>query len=163
MTSKIRPVLPSDAKSICEIYNYYVEHSTISFEENLVSTDEIRERISIVSSEFPWLVYERNGRVEAYAYAGKWKPRSAYRFTLECTVYTKHNLKEKGVGTRLYQQLFDELSESYVRSIMAVIALPNGASVGLHEKMGFEKVAHFKEVGYKLDQWIDVGYWQKTL
>lgn len=155
--------MPSDAKSICEIYNYYVEHSTISFEENLVSTDEIRERISIVSSEFPWLVYERNGRVEAYAYAGKWKPRSAYRFTLECTVYTKHNLNEKGVGTRLYQQLFDELSESYVRSIMAVIALPNGASVGLHEKMGFEKVAHFKEVGYKLDQWIDVGYWQKTL
>ena len=134
----------------------------ISFEETPVSFEEMEERIACLTSEYPWLVYEKDGKVLGYAYVGPWKSRSAYRFTLECSVYTSNNKTEKGVATQLYQQIFEELDQSFVRSIMAVIALPNEASVGLHEKMGFLKVAHFKEVGYKLDQWVDVGYWQKT-
>lgn len=163
MSNKIRSVLLSDAKNICDIYNYYVETSSISFEESTVSLDEMEDRIAQLSSQYPWLVYEKAGVVVAYAYAGSWKSRSAYRFTLESTVYKSHDLREKGVGTALYENLFGELNEIYARSVMAVIALPNEASVGFHEKMGFEKVAHFKEVGYKLEQWIDVGYWQKML
>lgn len=163
LKANIRPVVLSDAKNICNIYNYYVENSAISFEENPVSLGEMEDRMAKLSSQFPWLVYEKDGVVVAYAYAGFWKSRSAYRYTLESTVYVAHDLKEKGVGTKLYQKLFEELDESYARSVMAVIALPNDVSVGFHEKMGFEKVAHFKEVGFKLDQWIDVGYWQKML
>ena len=159
----IRPVTKNDAKAISAIYNYYVDSSAISFEENQVTISEMEDRISKISAEYPWLVYELNGKVVAYAYASLWKSRSAYRFTLESTVYAAHDLKQKGVGTQLYQKLFEELNESFVRTVMAVIALPNEASIGLHEKMGFKKVAHFKEVGYKLDKWVDVGYWQKML
>jgi len=159
----IRPVSKSDAESICTIYNYYIEHSAISFEEDIISADEMQHRISEYTSTYPWFVYELDGEVVAYAYATLWKSRSAYRFTLESTIYVAHSLNEKGIGTKLYQKLFEELSNSNVHTIMAVIALPNEVSVGFHEKMGFEKVAHFKEVGYKQDQWIDVGYWQKVL
>ncbi len=157
----IRTVTQQDAESICEVYNYYVENTAISFEENAISTDEMKNRIAQVSADYPWLVYEEKGEVRAYAYACLWKTRSAYRFTLESTIYMSPLVKGKGVGTQLYQKLFEVIDESFVRSVMAVIALPNEASIGLHEKMGFEKVAHFKEVGFKNDQWIDVGYWQR--
>ncbi len=157
----IRPVIDSDVQDICNIYNYFVENTPISFEENAVSYNEMEQRIANQSIDYPWLVFEDEGKVVAYAYANKWKDRSAYRFTLESTIYMSKGSSGKGVGTKLYQALFDELVTRSVRSVMAVIALPNSASVGLHEKIGFEKVAHFKEVGYKHKEWIDVGYWQK--
>ncbi len=157
----IRPVTENDVQDICDIYNYFVKNTPISFEENAISYNEMEQRIATQSIDYPWLVYEDAGKVVAYAYADKWKARSAYRFTLESTIYTSNDSKGKGIGTKLYEALFDELTTRSVRSVMAVIALPNLASVGLHEKMGFEKVAHFKEVGYKHKEWIDVGYWQK--
>ena len=157
----IRPAIESDVQDVCEIYNYFVENTAISFEEKTISNLEMEQRIANQSIDYPWLVYEDEGKVVAYAYAGKWKTRSAYRFTLEVTIYMSSDSKGKGIGTKLYQALFDELTTRSVRSVMAVIALPNMASIGLHEKMGFEKVAHFKEVGYKHKKWIDVGYWQK--
>ncbi|MCF6188929.1 MAG: N-acetyltransferase family protein [Cocleimonas sp.] len=157
----IRPVTERDIQDICEIYNYYVENTAISFEENRVSINEMEQRILNQSIDYPWLVYELDGKVVAFAYANKWKARSAYRFTLESTIYLSSEYQGKGIGTKLYQKLFDELATRSIRSIMAVIALPNTGSIALHEKMGFEKVAHFKEVGYKYEQWIDVGYWQK--
>lgn len=163
MSSNIRPVNIDDAQAICDLYNYYVENTVISFEAEPVSLEDMEDRITQTSSQFPWIVYVNEGKLVAYAYANQWKSRAAYRYTLECTVYAAHDLTEKGVGTKLYQHLFNELNNSFVRSVMAVIALPNPASVGLHEKMGFTKVAHFQEVGYKKDQWIDVGYWQKML
>ncbi len=157
----IRPVTERDIQDIYEIYNYYVENTAISFEENRVSINEMEQRILNQSIDYPWLVYELDGKVVAFAYANKWKARSAYRFTLESTIYLSSEYQGKGIGTKLYQKLFDELATRSIRSIMAVIALPNTGSIALHEKMGFEKVAHFKEVGYKYEQWIDVGYWQK--
>ena len=159
----IRHVTTNDAADICMIYNNFVEDSRVSFEEETISIDEMKDRINENSSQYPWLVYEADGKVQAYAYASLWKARSAYRYTLESTVYASPNLSHKGVGTQLYRKLFDELEGRFVRSVMAVIALPNPASIGLHEKMGFEKVAHFKEVGFKQDEWIDVGCWQKIL
>lgn len=89
------------------------------------------------------------------------KERNAYRFTLESTIYISSESQGNNIGTKLYQALFDEFITRTVRSVMAVIALPNASSIALHEKMGFEKVAHFKEVGFKQNTWIDVGYWQK--
>jgi len=159
----IRPVTDADVQDICNIYNFFVENTAISFEEKIISYNEMEQRIATQSIDHPWLVYEDEGKVVAYAYATKWKVRSAYRFTLESTIYMSEDCSGKGIGTKLYQALFDELETRSVRSVMAVIALPNAASVGLHEKMGFEKVAHFKEVGYKHKKWIDVGYWQKML
>ncbi|MEE9325771.1 MAG: N-acetyltransferase family protein [Cocleimonas sp.] len=161
--NKIRSVTKNDAVSICSIYNYYIEYSAISFEEETVSVNGMQQRITEYSSKHPWLVYEIDGEVVAYAYVTLWKSRSAYRFTLESTIYAAHDLKEKGVGTQLYQALFNRLGNNEIHSLMAVIALPNQVSVGLHEKMGFKKVAHFHEVGFKKSQWVDVGYWQKLL
>lgn len=158
----IRAANEHDAKSICAIYNYYVKHTVITFEEEQISVEDMKLRMVKVSSQYPWLVYEHNGEVVAYAYAGLWKGRSAYRFTLEATIYGANDMPQRlGIGTKLYQKLLEELETSITRSVIAIIALPNKASVGLHEKMGFEKVAHFKEVGYKSEQWIDVGFWQK--
>ncbi len=157
----IRPVMEHDVNDICQIYNYYVENTAISFEEKIISNPEMEQRVYTQSTDYPWLVYEDDGKVVAYAYANKWKARSAYRFTLEATIYMSSDCQGKGIGTKLYQALLDELITRSVRSVMAVIALPNPASIALHEKMGFEKVAHFKEVGYKHKKWMDVGYWQK--
>ena len=160
----IRAVNENDAKRISAIYNYYVEHTIITFEEDKISVDDMKQRIINISSEYPWLVYEHDSKVVAYAYADLWKSRCAYRYTLECTIYGANDMPPRlGIGTKLYQKLLKELDTQMIRSVIGVIALPNKASVGLHEKMGFEKVAHFKEVGYKFEQWIDVGFWQKTL
>jgi phosphinothricin acetyltransferase len=159
----IRSVTPEDVVSICDIYNHYIENSAISFEYQAVSIDEMRKRIFNVSTEYPWLVYEVDEKIVAYAYASLWKSRRAYKHTLETTVYASNDSLAKGAGSALYQRLFELLGNNEVHVLMAVIALPNEASVAFHEKMGYAKAGHFKEVGNKFDTWIDVGYWQKML
>ncbi|MEH6457169.1 MAG: N-acetyltransferase family protein, partial [Cocleimonas sp.] len=102
----------------------------------------------------------------AYAYANLWKEREAYKHVLETTVYASHKMTTKGVGTKLYQALFDWIenqSTTPIKSLMGVIALPNDASVALHKKTGFVEAGYFKEVGYKFDQWVDVAFYQKDL
>ena len=161
----IRAATINDANKIVEIYNYYISHTTISFEETLVDEKEIISRMqTIFQLNLPWLVYENEqGEIIGFAYANKWKARSAYRFTVEVSVYLKENCAEKGIGTLLYQQLFSILKQADYKNVIAIIALPNAASIALHEKFGLNKVAHFKEVGFKFNQWIDVGYWQGLL
>ena len=159
----IRPITIMDAPAICDIYNYYVNNTIISFEEEPVDVVEMKGRIDHITAQYPWLVYEVKGQVVGFAYASRWKTRSAYRFTAEVTVYTRHNFIQKGLGSLMYEALLAELEERYIRSVMAVIALPNEASEALHKKMGFKKVAHFEEVGFKQDRWIDVAYWQRLL
>ena len=160
----IRQVIEDDAEIISTIYNYYVENTTITFEEDAISIAEMKQRIMDVSTQYPWLVYEYKGLVVAYAYADLWKSRCAYRYTLEVTIYGANDMPQRlGIGQKLYQTLFDELDTRMVHNLIAVITIPNEASAGLHEKMGFVKAGHFKEVGYKFDQWLDVGFWQKTL
>lgn len=157
----IRSVKPSDAPNIVSIYNHYIANTTITFEEDPVSEDDMKGRIQeSIQSDLPWLIAEKDGEIIGYAYASKWKGRCAYRYSVEVTVYlSKHN-KAKGWGSKLYDALFATLKESSIHSIIAGIALPNPSSIALHEKFGMEQVAHFKEVGYKFDQWVDVGYWQ---
>lgn len=160
----IRAVAPADAAGIAAIYNHYVTQTIITFEEELVSAAEIARRIEDVrSASLPWLVAEQAGRVVGYAYATKWKARYGYRFSAEVTVYLAPADARRGIGSNLYAELFPILRERGIHSVIGGIALPNDASVALHEKFGMRKVAHFKEVGFKFDRWVDVGYWQCTL
>ena len=159
----VRPAQATDAAAIAAIYNFYVASTVVTFEEDPVPADEMRRRMEAVfASSLPWLVAEWDGRVAGYAYATGWKARSAYRYSVETTVYLEDGLAKRGVGTALYAELFRLLKERGVHAVIGGIALPNDASVALHEKFGMRKVAHFQQVGFKFGQWVDVGYWQLT-
>ncbi len=161
----IRNATINDAKAICEIYNYYIENSICSFEESLIDEKEMGKRISLViDNNYVWLVYEEDNQIMGYAYANKWMERSAYRFCLSVSVYLKPKEAGNGIGSNLYKTLFsdDKLKGKY-HAVIAGIALPNDSSIYLHEKFDFKKIAHFKQVGFKFNKWIDVAYWQRYL
>lgn len=160
----IRSAYPADAAAIAAIYNHYVASTAITFEEAEVGIDDMANRITkVISSKLPWLVLEQDGKVLGYAYASKWKERSAYRFSVESSIYLHQEARGKGFARKLYQHLFGLLRQSGVHLVIGGVALPNEASVGLHEKMGFQPVGAFKEVGRKFGRWIDVSYWQLRL
>ncbi len=159
----IRSASAADASALCAIYNHYVKTSTITFEDVPVCADEMARRIKDVLGHLPWLVYEEDGEILGYAYATKWRARNAYKFTVECSVYVSHKHGRSGIGSKLYRALFPQLRERGIHAVIAGIALPNEASVAIHELCGFKKIAHFSEVGRKFDQWIDVGSWQLML
>lgn len=160
----LRQATPADAEAISRIYNHYIRHTIITFEEDEISAGEIQARIAeAFESGLPWLVAEDAGQVAGYAYASKWKGRCAYRFAVETTVYLAEGRSGRGIGSALYGSLLPLLRERGIHTAIAGIALPNDASVRLHEKIGMRKVAHFEQVGRKFERWIDVGYWQMTL
>lgn len=170
MTEAVRPTTiraatPADAAPIAAIYNYYVAETVVTFEEAAVSDSEMAGRIRNVTQQagYPWLVHESGGSIDGYAYAGEWKSRAAYRYSVESTVYLRRDATGRGIGARLYGALIDELRRLEVHSVIGGIALPNAASVALHEKLGFVKIGDFHEVGWKLGRWIDVGYWELIL
>jgi len=160
---RVRPVGPDDAGAIAAIYNHYVLNTFISFEEHAVAGADMAERIGdVLASGLPWLAASRADRVVGYAYAGKWKGRCAYRHSAESSVYVSPDCTGQGIGTALYRALLTVLRDRSIHVVIGGVALPNPASVALHERLAFDKVAHFKEVGYKFGRWIDVGYWQRT-
>ncbi len=159
----IRPVTPADAGEICRIYNHYIRETIITFEEIDVRPSDMEGRIKTITQSLPWLVAEQNGKVLGYAYAAKWKERSAYRRSVESTIYLDHTQTSRGLGTALYTALFELLRAQDIRTALGGIALPNPASIALHEKLGFRQVAHLRDVGFKFSRWIDVGYWQIML
>ncbi len=160
----IREVNKEDAGDIARIYNPYILNSVITFEEIPVTEEIITGRIEAeISAGYPYLVLEAAQKVAGYAYAGVWRTRAAYRQTVESTVYLEQGLTGKGYGTLLYRALIEELRKKDFHVVLGGITLPNPASVALHEKMGFKKVAHFTEVGYKFKRWLDVGFWQLNL
>lgn len=159
----IRPATLDDATAIVDIYNHYVATTVISFEEHPVTPEEMAGRIRDVTASLPWLVYESEGKVVGYAYATKWRVRSAYRFSAETSVYVAAGQGGKGIGSALYKDLLEELRAREIHMAIGGIAQPNEASVALHERLGFEKIAHFKQVGRKFDRWVDVGYWELQL
>lgn len=159
---EIRDCKAGDIAAICEIYNHFIAHDLCTFEEAPVDVQEMSRRVNDVQQQYPWLVCEKADEIVGYAYATAWRSRSAYRHSAEVSVYVKTGEEGQGIGKKLYEVLLPMLS-GQCRALMGGITLPNAASVKLHEYFGFEKVAHFKEVGYKFDQWVDVGYWQKLL
>lgn len=163
----IRPATPADADAIAEHYNHYIRHTVITFEEEPIDGAEIAQRMrDVAEAGWPWLVAcdpERSGAVVGWAYASKWGKRCSYRHSVETSVYLADGATGRGWGSQLYAALLSLLRQAGARAVMGGVALPNEASVALHEKFGFEKVAHFKDVGRKFEQWIDVGYWELVL
>lgn len=160
----IRNALLSDAKRIAKIYNHYIEHTIITFEQSPVTPDDIAGRIdSIQNKRFPYIVYEQNGLVVGYAYLSNWRSRPAYDITLETSVYIDKEYTGKGIGTQLYQQLIEEAKAINIHSLIGVISLPNDQSRKLHKQFNFDLVGNFKESGLKFGRLIDVEFWQLML
>ena len=159
----IRPVLPTDAPALADIYNPYVRDTIITFEEEPVSVAEMGARIARVTATYPWLVWEEDGVVLGYAYGSTWRTRHAYRFAVETTVYLAQGHHGKGRGAALYEALLDELRQRGFHSALGCLGLPNESSVRLHEKLGFRKVGHMTEAGWKFGAWVDVGFWELLL
>lgn len=157
----IRSVKLEDATQISEIYNFYITNTHQTFETEPLSAAEMTARIEEYSRDHPYVVAEEDGVVFGYAYASQFKLRRAYEFSAEVSIYVRNDTKQRGIGSQLYGRLFEHLRESDVHTIVAGISLPNDASIRFHEKHGFEKIAHFREIGYKLGRWVDVGFWQK--
>ncbi|MCB2218784.1 MAG: GNAT family N-acetyltransferase [Bacteroidetes bacterium] len=159
----VRNATAKDAKQICDIYNYYVKNSISTFEETPVNPSEMEGRIKKTMARFPWIVAIDKGNIIGFAYATEWKARPAYKFTVETSIYVDAHQSEKGIGKALYQKLLQLLVQYGFRNAIGSIALPNEASVMLHEHLGFKRTGKLIKVGIKFGQWIDVGLWQKTL
>jgi L-amino acid N-acyltransferase YncA len=158
----VRPAAPTDADTLARIYNYYVSSTIITFEEDPIDAAEVARRMDeVAAAKLPWFVAERDGDVVGFAYASKWKGRCAYRYSVETTVYLDPACTRQGLGSLLYGALVPALKDAGLHAAIGGIALPNEASIALHERFGFEQSAHFKEVGFKFGRWIDVGYWEK--
>jgi L-amino acid N-acyltransferase YncA len=156
----IRKFELKDTPQIAEIYNYYVLNSIITFDRIPFSIEEYTIKIKDIFSNFPCIIFEENNEILGYAYANYWRTKPSYNQTVESTVYVKHGIHGKKIGSQLYTELLKQLRELDFHAIIGSISLPNDQSIQFHEKFGFEKVAHFKEVGKKFGKWIDVGFWQ---
>jgi phosphinothricin acetyltransferase len=163
MQPEIRTVQPGDAYAIAEIYRPIVETTTISFEEVAPGEREIAQRIVHVTQGYPWLVAEGDGRLAGYAYASRHRERAAYRYSVDVSVYVAAGARRSGIASKLYAALFADLEQRGFHRAFAGVALPNDASIALHERFGFEPVGVYREVGWKFGRWLDVAWWQKAL
>lgn len=159
----IRKATISDAAELLAIYTPYVEKTAITFETQVPTVEEFENRIRNISENFPYFVAEDDKRLLGYAYASTYYARAAYDWTVELSVYVAEDARGKGVGSHLYDCLEKELAVRGFKNFLACIALPNPSSLALHEKRGYEQVAHFKKVGYKFDCWHDIVWFQKSL
>lgn len=161
---RLRAAAFPDAAAIAEIYAPYVTASAVSFETEPPDAAAIGARIAAARDAYPWLVAVNEGDVVlGYAYASAFRPRPAYRYTVETTVYVARDAQRRGVGGALYRALIATLeAQRYVQAI-AAITLPNPASVALHEGLGFGPAGVYRQVGYKVGGWHDVGLWQRAL
>ena len=159
----IREVRPDDAAQIAGIYNHYILETTISFETQPLSAEDMRIRIEEISSYFPYFVAENNGKLTGYCYAHPWKERAAYCKTLETTIYLASEAKGRGLGTRLMTQLIKECRNRGYHTLIACITAENEESCQFHERLGFKKVSHFEQVGQKFGRWLDVADYELML
>jgi len=156
----IRTATSADAAAIADIYNWYVAQTVVTFEVDPVSADEMARRIEAVLTAHEWLVLERAGELQGFAYAGRFRERAAYRHATESTIYLHHDRIGQGLGAPLYRELIARMFARGYRHLVGAIALPNEASVKLHERLGFVAAGRLVRIGYKFDRWIDVGNWQ---
>jgi L-amino acid N-acyltransferase len=159
----IRPATSEDAAVISAIYNHYVLHSTATYQEQTESLDDRIRWLEAHHAELPVIVADENGEVVGWASLNRYHPRSAYRFTVESSVYIHHSHHRRGHGRALMLELIDRARALGYRTILAGISSDQAASLRLHETLGFREVAHFREVGYKFGRWLDVIYTQLLL
>jgi phosphinothricin acetyltransferase len=156
----IRQVTLDDAKAINSIYNAYIAETTITFETEELSDAEMLARIKELSAHYPYFVCDIDGVVVGYCYAHPWKARAAYQHTYETTIYLSPAYQHQGIGSALMHRLIDECRNRGVHALIACITDGNAASNALHEKLGFEQVSHFREVGMKFGKLLDVVDYQ---
>lgn len=159
----IRPVRLEDAARIATIYAPFCEETTVSFETLAPTPEEIARRIERVTARYPWLVWTPDGEVTGYAYASPHRERAAYQWSVDVAIYLDAAHRGRGGGRLLYTELFRQLRERGYYSAYAGIALPNQASIGLHEAMGFTLVGVYHKVGYKMGAWHDVAWYELEL
>ena len=161
----IRPAVPDDAVALLGIYAPYFASSAVSFETEVPTLDDMRERIGGSDGLYPWLVahHDDDGIIQAYAFAGRFRERAAYRWTVETGAYVAGGMQGQGVGRMLYAALVDTLEAQDFTQAIASIALPNDHSISMHEAVGFRRAGVYRSVGFKHGQWRDVGIWQKDL
>ena len=160
----VRPVEPGDCQIICDIYNYYIENTVISFEEQPLTVDEMAQRVLACTVSYPWLVCVDSGRVVGYAYAGAYRPRLGYRYTVENSVYIHPHYQQRGLGRRLLAQLIATCEAGGYRQMVAVIGdSGNIASIRLHQALGFVHVGTLPNVGFKHGRWLDCVLMQRSL
>ena len=160
---QIRLAQPVDAKDILAIYSPYIENTSFTFETETPTEEQFASRITSYLQNWPWLVCEMHGKIAGYAYATKYRERTAYQWSIESSVYIHEDFHKMGIATVLYAALFEILQRQGFRNVYAVINLPNDRSVTFHEGMGFSYFATYEQVGYKLGKWKNVGWWRKTL
>jgi len=159
----IRLATAADASDCLAIYAPVVAETAISFEVEVPSVEEMGRRITGTLPRYPWLVLEEPGGLRGYAYAGAHRQRPAYQWSVDVSVYIAPAARRSGVGRRLYTSLLALLRlQGYVNAF-AGVALPNDASVGLHEALGFQPIGIYRNAGFKFGRWIDVGWWQLQL
>lgn len=161
---KLRAATSDDAAAISKIYRPYVAGSAVSFETEPPDAATMRERIEAAAGLYPWIAAEDEaGILAGYAYATAFRPRPAYRYATETSVYVAAGFHGRGLGTRLYRSLLETLVTQGFAQAIAAITLPNPASVRLHEALGFTPAGTYRKVGHKLGAWHDVGLWQRPL
>jgi L-amino acid N-acyltransferase YncA len=163
MNILIRSARIEDAPSILSIYSHYVEKTAVTFELIPPELTEIEKRISECLKCHAWIVCELENKIVGYTYYSKFKERKAYDYSCETTVYVHPHFVHKGIGSLLYKKLILQMGKSKMAIAIGAIALPNDASVKLHEKFGFKNIGVLKNVGRKFQKWIDVGYWELEL
>jgi len=159
----IRIARDDDAAAIHAIYAPSITHGAATFETMLPSVEVMRERIRTRLLQYPWLVWEDAGSVLAYAYAGRFRDRAAYDWIAETSIYVHAATQRRGIARKLYGTLLDVMRLQGISQAIGAITLPGAVSVAMHESMGFTAAGVWRQCGYKLGQWWDVGVWQKEL
>lgn len=162
----VRDAHTTDTVAFCEIYNPYILETAITFEEQALDPSILNDRLQQTQHiGLPWLVLEdpSTHTVLGYAYAAPWKARSAYRYTVESSIYLAKSIQGQGFGQILYGHLLERLQQQQLHTVIAILAMPNPGSVAFHKAMGFQQTGHLTQVGFKFNQWWDVTYWQRHL
>lgn len=159
----IRIARDEDAAAIHAIYAPSITDGVATFETELPGVAVMRERIRARLQHYPWLVWEEDGDVLAYAYAGRFRERAAYDWIAETSIYVRADAHRRGIARRLYSALLGTMRLQGINQAVGVITLPGTISVAMHEGMGFNAAGVWRQCGYKLGQWWDVGVWQKEL
>ncbi len=159
----IRMAEESDAKALLAIYAPYVEKTAVTFEYEVPTVLEFKNRIASTLKRYPYLAAIRAGHILGYAYASAFKERAAYDWAVETSIYVSEGARRTGAGSLLYEALEDYLKRQNVINVNACIAYPNPGSIAFHEKYGYRTVGHFTKCGYKLGQWWDMVWMEKML
>lgn len=159
----IRQATAADAAGILSIYEPFIRDTSLTFETDVPSLADFAHRIESYTKQFPWLVAIEDQDILGYAYASRYRERSGYQWSVECSIYIRDDQRGSGLASKLYSALFLLLRAQGFTTVYAVINLPNDRSVSFHEKMGFRYLVTYEKVGFKLGRWKDVGWWQLRL